>query len=204
MRTRNSKQQPSSTIRFFPHPQGHRAVFIVECRSPKDDRQLVDIVDMISTMATVVTISQGPITSFAVLTENDPSLFGKVEWLLKTHFRFSLVDRNLSDSVMRLVRDLCEQSGARMSELPECGVCGCVDPFPMRAILADEQRPQSPLLTYCSRCASPIAGEDPRPAVRALLRKDRRSFKIAADATVTRMRRLDAPDSRPERFAATG
>src|SRR5262245_21379698 len=92
-----SRQSEVTRVHFsLAHP-GNRAVFLAEARTKKEVRQFRELFDMVGQLAQVVPISHGVVMSYAVQVDDDASLFGKIEWLLKTQFTFSLVERNFSD-----------------------------------------------------------------------------------------------------------
>ena len=202
MHSRIRREASALEIRLFPAPQGPRALFLVEASGRKEARQVREVFDMVGHLATVVPVSHGPITTFAVTTESDVSLFNKVEWLLKTQFAFSLVERNVTDAALRLCRSLCDEADAEMVELPECCECRASDPFPMRAIVANGVE-ESPMLTFCTRCAAPKSGQAVDEHVRTLVRKHTR-IKVSAQARVTQMPEIEAVEPTVERFAAVG
>jgi hypothetical protein len=200
MHSRNQRENGTPEIRLFPAPQGPRALFLVEAGSRKEGRHVRDVFDMVGRLATVVPVSHGPITTFAVAANAEPALLNKVEWLLKTQFAFSLVERNVTDAALRLCRSLCEDTGAEMIELPECTECRGSDPFPIRALVTHGAE-ESPLLTFCSVCAAPKHGDDLDAHLRGLVRKHVR-IKVSAAARVTVMPEIDAVEPAIERTAA--
>jgi hypothetical protein len=191
-----SRQAEIEQIHFYPAHPGSRAVFIVEARSRKEMRQIPELFDMVGQLAEVVAISHGTVMSYAVQVDGDTSLFGKIEWLLKTQFTFSIVERNFSDVSFRLISSLCEEAETSLEELPECGVCGAMDPFPFRATvrLRDEEAPAH--LAYCVRCAGRYAEEDERALIRGLIRRDRTSLRVLPETPVTVMPEI--VEERPE------
>jgi hypothetical protein len=181
-----SRQNELSLIRYFPAHPGNRAVFLVEARTRKEMRQIRELFDMVGQLAEVTPISHGAVMSYAVQVQGETSLFGKIEWLLKTQFSFSLVERNFSEVTFHLVRSLCSESETEMEELPECGICASVDPFPTRATLefasgAEEHS------TYCSRCATRFAEPDAEAFIRTLVSRDRRRFVVNRETPVDLM-----------------
>lgn len=202
MRSRIERETSTPEIRLFLAPQGPRALFLVEASSRKEVRQVREVFDMVGHLATVVPVSHGPITTFAVAADADVTLFNKVEWLLKTQFAFSLVERNVTDASLRLCRSLCDDANAEMVELPECTDCGEPDPFPMRAIVSNGAE-ESPMLTFCSRCAAPKRGDEVEQHVRTLIRKHVR-LKLSAQTPVTLMPEIEAVEPTVERLAAVG
>jgi hypothetical protein len=201
----NPRQTPPSKVYYFPSPPGHRAVFMAEARNRKETRQIRELFDMVGQLAQVVPISHGVVMTYAVQVQDDTSLFGKIEWLLKTQFTFSLVERNFSQVTFALVRSLCEDSNTQMIDLPHCGICAAADPFPVRATLEWEE--EEPLhLAYCGPCSSQLAEEDPQLFIRKLLLKDRRCLRLPPHVPVVTMPEIvdETPEWDAEVFAAAG
>src|SRR4051812_24709464 len=94
MRQQVSRQNEICQIHYFPAQPGARAVFLAEVRNKKELRQVRELFDTVGQIAQVVPVSFGTVMSYAVRVHNDTLLFGKNEWLLKTQFSFSLVERN--------------------------------------------------------------------------------------------------------------
>jgi hypothetical protein len=182
-----SRRAEPTRIHFFPSLPGSRAVFLVEASTKKDMKRVRELFDMVGQLAEVTPISHGSVMSYAVQVHGDTSLFTKVEWLLKTQFTFSLLERSFSDVTFRLVRSLCEDSNTRVEELPECGICCAVDPFPTRATveLAGEEEPLH--LSYCARCCAQHAEADSKRFARNLVRRDRRRLAVTASTPVVLM-----------------
>lgn len=201
-----SRQGALSLIHFFPAPPGNRAVFLVEARTRKEMRQIRKLFDMVGQLAQVIPISHGAVMSYAVQTHGDTSLFGKIEWLLKTQFIFSIVERNFSDVTFRLIQSLCEDSNTQIAELPECGICGSLDPLPVRATveLAGAEEPMH--LAYCARCAARYADEDPERFVRDLIRRDQRRFRVPTEVPVMLIPEIveDRPEWETGKLAIAG
>ncbi len=173
-----SRQRELTSVSLFPTHPGSRAVFLAEARTKKEVRQIRELFDMVGQLAQVVPISHGAVMSYAVQLQGDTTLFGKIEWLLKTQFSFSLVERNFSDVTFQLIRSLCEESDTQIVELPDCGICGQVDPFPTRATLEMASSRQPMHVSYCPRCSARHAEEDPAAFIQGLLTRDRRGFKV--------------------------
>jgi hypothetical protein len=191
-----SRQSEVTQVCCFSVQTGSRAVFLAEARTKKEMRQLRELFDMVGQLAQVVPISHGVVMSYAVQVDGDASLFGKIEWLLKTQFTFSLVERNFSDVTFHLVRSLCEDSNTQMIELPECGICGSCDPFPLRASVEVRDEAEPLHLAYCSRCAARHAEEDPARHICALISRDRAGLRVSPDVPVTQVREI--VEERPE------
>jgi hypothetical protein len=206
MARRFPRQAELTQVHYFPAHPGSRAVFMVEARNRKEMRQIRELFDMVGHLAEVVPISHGTVMSYAVQVHGDTSLFGKIEWLLKTQFTFSIVERNFSEVTFRLVRSLCEESETPVEELPECGICAAADPFPTRAILhlADEE--EAVHVAYCARCAAQHAEDNPKRAIRSLIRRDRLRLQVPAEAPVTLMPEIvdEKPQWESDVVAATG
>lgn len=182
-----SRQSEVARVHFsLAHP-GNRAVFLAEARTKKEVRQLRELFDMVGQLAQVVPISHGAVMSYAVQVDDDASLFGKIEWLLKTQFTFSLVERNFSDVTFHLVRNLCEDSDTQMIELPECGICEACDPFPTRVSVEFVEQEELLHLAYCTRCTVRYESEDPEHTIRRLLGADRTRIQVPLQIPVLRM-----------------
>jgi hypothetical protein len=178
-----TRQSELSRIHYTPAQPGSRAVFLVEARSRKEMRQIRELFDTVGQLAHVVPISHGTVMSYAVQVYGDTSLFGKIEWVLKTQFTFSLVERNFSDVTFRLVHSLCEDAHTQMVELPECGICAAVEPFPTRATAHLNDGDQVHL-SYCARCCAEYAEEDEQRQIRALVARDRRRIRVSGEVPV--------------------
>ena len=204
-----SRQNKISRVFYLPAHPGSRAVFMAEARTKKEVRQIRELFDMVGQLAGVVPISHGTVMSYAVQVHGDATLFGKIEWLLKTQFTFSLVERNFTDITFHLVRSLCEDSNTQLVELPECGVCQAKEPFPTRATVEWKQgkEEREPLhLAYCARCAARYAHEDPAVQIRTLAQRDARKLRIGADVPVHLMPEIveEKPEWEPEVLAIAG
>ena len=182
-----SRQAEVSRICYFPAYPGSRAVFLAEARTRKEMRQIRELFDMVGQLAEVVPISHGTVMSYAVQVHGDTSLFGKIEWLLKTQFTFSLVERSFSEVTLQLVHSLCGDSETQLVELPHCGICSTVDPFPTRATVEVQGTEDPEHLAYCARCAAKYAEEEPQQLIRGLVRKDHRRLRVAGETPVTLM-----------------
>lgn len=202
-----SRQNDAASIFFYPGNHGSRAVFLAEARTRKEARHVRDIFDMVGQLAEVVPISSGDVMSYAVQVQGDTTLFGKIECLLKTQLPFSLVERNFSEVTLDLVRSLCDDVNGQLEELPECGICGCADPFPTRATVEWSDETRDPLhLAYCSRCAVQYAEEDPGQHAHALIARDRRRLRISPRIPVMLMPEMaeEQPERNFEFLAAAG
>ncbi len=201
-----SRQRRVSRIYFYPAQTGERAVFLAEARSRKEMRHARELFDMVGQLAQVVPVSHGTIMSYAVQVHGDASLLGKIEWLLKTQFTFSLVERNFTDITFHLVRSLCEDSETQMADLPCCGICQTTDPFATRATLEWNDASEPTHLAYCARCAATHADADPQRLAHTLLKHDRRRLKITAETSVVLMPEMvdEKPGEQPAALAIAG
>ena len=195
-----SRHADISRIYYFPSYPGSRAVFLAEARTRKETRQIRELFDTVGQLAQVVPISTGTVMSYAVQVHGDTSLFGKIEWLLKTQFTFSLVERNFSDVTLHLVRSLCDDANAQMVELPSCGICNTADPFPTRVTVEWKSEAEPLHLAYCSRCSARYAEEDPQRFIQELVRRDAARLRLRPDVPVVEMPEI--VEERPERETA--
>lgn len=190
------RQAELTRVHYYAAPHGFCAVFLAEARNRKEMRQIRELFDMVGQLTEVVPISHGTVMAYAVKADSDATLFGKIEWLLKTQFSFSLVERNFTATTLHLVRSLCEESGTQIVELPECGICGANDPFPARATVELDLSEEPLHLTYCCRCAAGAPQEDVASFVRDLVARDRRKFQVPGEAVVYVMPEI--VDERPQ------
>lgn len=191
----SSRQLEAARILYFPSHPGNRAVFLAEARTKREIRQIRELFDMVGQLAQVVPISHGTVMSYAVQTHDDAAIFGKIEWLLKTQFSFSLVERNFSDVTFHLVRSLCEDAASEMIELPSCEICSTADPFPTR-VTVELQNDDPMHLAYCGRCSAASAEEDEERAVRGLLQRTHTSLRVPRGVPVVPMPEI--VEERPE------
>lgn len=190
------RRTDATRIHYFPASPGSRAVFLAEARSKKEMRQIRDLFDMVGRLAQVVPISHGTVMAYGVQVHGDASIFGKIEWLLKTQFFFSVVERNFSDVTYDLVRSLCEDSQSQLVELPSCGICASVDPFPTRATVELKEAEEPLHLAYCAKCASKYAEEAEDEFIRGLVSRDRTRVRVTRDVEVVVMPEI--VEERPE------
>lgn len=181
-----SRHSDIEQVTFQPAYPGSRAVFMAEVSTRKEMRQIQELFDMVGQLAEVVPVSHGTVMSYAVHVHGDTSLFGKIEWLLKTQFTFSLVERDFSAVTLQLVESLCAESDTELLDLPHCGICDEVDPFPTRAT-ARLSNGKEEHLAYCARCSARHSHEEPAEMVRELVRRDRRRLRMTAETTVLLM-----------------
>ncbi len=182
------RQKEISKIQLHPTTAGNRAVFMVEAESRQERRQVKQLFDTVSELAEVVQLSDGQLMSFAVRIRGDASLCSKIEWLLKSQFSFSVVERAFSEITYRLIESLCEDSGSRMVRISRCNICDTADPFPTRVTMRDVN--DDPVLeaTYCGPCAAAQADGDRKKMLVALLAADRRNFAAIRQARLVRAR----------------
>jgi hypothetical protein len=172
-----------------PPAPGRRGIFVVEARDARERRLVEDLFETVGELAEVVQVSDGEIMSYAVRTSEDLSLLGKIEWLLKTQFTFSIVERTVSEITYRLIESLCEDTGSELLGLPRCGICSAADPFPARITLRDAGGLPVLEAAYCGPCAARRADRDRKKMVIELLAADRRNFAAIRQARLVRKRR---------------
>src|SRR5262245_60856006 len=117
---------------------GNRAVFMIEVDGRRERRQVKELFTTVAELAEVAPLSEGSLVAYAVQVHGDPSLFAKIEWLVKSQFSFSVVERSFTSTTYRLLESLCEDSESRLLPLERCGICDAPDPFPTRVTLRDE------------------------------------------------------------------
>src|SRR5947207_5428219 len=159
------RQKEVSKIIVRPPSTGSRAVFMVETDGKRERRQMQDLFATVAELADVVQLAEGQITSYAIQVRGDTSLISKVEWLLKSQFAFSIVERSFSEITYRLIESLCEESESRVLKVPRCGICDAADPFPTRVTMRDERDAAIIEATYCGPCAARQADRDRKKAL---------------------------------------
>jgi hypothetical protein len=168
---------------------GSRAVFLVEADGRRERRQVRELFETVAELADVTPLAEGQIMAYAVQVRGDTSLFAKIEWLLKSQFAFSVVERSFSEITYRLIESLCQESESRILRVPRCGICDAADPFPTRVTMRDEQDEAIVEATYCGPCAARQADRDRKKALIELLAADRRNFAAIRQARLVRTRR---------------
>src|SRR5947209_4156468 len=193
------RQKEVSKIVVRPPSTGSRAVFMVETEGRRERRQMQDLFGTVGELADVVQLSEGQITAYAIQVRGDTSLVSKVEWLLKSQFAFSIVERSFSEITYRLIESLCGESESRILPLPRCGICDAVDPFPIRVTMRDERDQEVLEASYCGPCAARQADQDHKKMLVELLAADRRNFAAIRSARLIKSRRKpEEPAGRPE------
>jgi hypothetical protein len=180
-----SRQPDVAEIAYYPAFPGSRAIFMAEVANRKEMRRIQELFDQVGAIAEVVPVSHGTVMSYAVHVHGEPSLFGKIEWLLKTEFGFSVAERNFSAVTLQLIASLCEESETEMLDLPQCGICDAIEPFPSRATVELTDTEELEQTCYCGRCTATHAHERPERMVKNLIRHDQRRFRVTAATKVT-------------------
>jgi hypothetical protein len=183
------RQKEVSKIIVRPPAMGSRAVFMVETEGKRERRKMQDLFATVAELADVVQLADGQITAYAIQVRSDTSLISKIEWLLKSQFAFSIVERSFSEMTYRLIESLCAESESRILPLPRCGICDAVDPFPTRVTMRDEEDREILEASYCGPCAARQADRDHKKTLVALLAADRRNFAAIRSARLVRSRR---------------
>lgn len=188
------RRREVARITVRPPQEGSRAVFMVETNGKRERRQVQQLFETVSELAEVVQISDGQIMSYAVRVAEDTSLFSKIEWLLKSQFAFSIVERSFSEVTYRLIESLCADSDSRLLKVPHCGICDAVDPFPTRVTMRDESGEEVVEAAYCGPCTARKEDRDRKRALVELLAADRRNFAAIRQARLVNARRRRSDD----------
>lgn len=197
------RRREVARITVQPPRAGSRAVFMVEADGKRERRQVQQLFETVAELADVVQLSDGQIMAYAVQVRDDVSLFSKVEWLLKSQFAFSIVERSFSEITYRLIESLCEESDSRLVKLPHCGICDAVDPFPTRVTMRDESDEEVVEAVYCGPCTAQNEDRDRKRALVELLAADRRNFEAIREARLVHTRRAARRDEEGDQDVQT-
>ncbi|MCX8053099.1 MAG: hypothetical protein N3B12_04770 [Armatimonadetes bacterium] len=100
-------------------------------------------------------LSTGRLMGYAVEVRSDDSpILDAIEEILKESFSCVVVERVFDELTMRLVADLCRETGSRIYCLPRCSICGRPEPFPVATMGAGASVGRC----YCARCTAEAWG----------------------------------------------
>jgi len=187
------KQQDVETVREIsvdPQPSGLTAVYLVETRSDKEPREIAKLFDELGSHMQVRQLSRGRLVSYIVQAhESDASLLDEIENLLKANYAFVVSQSSYDETIHRIVRELCSDTGSKLLPMPRCNICRKAVPFPTTVVTLSGQG-GSVLLSrsYCGSCTAEAAAPSNKDFVRSLLNADRRDFGVLARAELVRRR----------------
>jgi hypothetical protein len=161
---------------------GESLVFIAETRNAAEVAELEELVRELQHGCKVRLVSLGPVTAFAVKPKEDAdeavsSLVEVARILQAISPRYTKTYLQQFDATAyRIVEDLALETGARLQPLPQCDLCGKLDPFPTTLHARDGDNVSSSAGTYCSHCVASMSAASDRQLVADLIHADRRNF----------------------------
>lgn len=153
---------------------GVRAVFLVEVEDPASAGQVSAFFEGLSADVSVVELSRGKLTSYAVqLVDDDQALLREIEEYLGENYPFVIVHRHLDRLFYEMMLDLCRQTGSTVRSVTRCGLCGSPEPFPVLVSFFDDRNAPVAERAYCSHCLADLPQDDARSFLRALTQADK-------------------------------
>ena len=182
--------QTAREISVDPQPSGLTAVYLVETRSDKERRETAKLFDELGSHTQVRQLSKGKLVSYiAQAHESDASLLDEMESLLKANYGFVVSQSSYDETIHRIVRELCRDTGSKLLAMPRCNICRKAVPFPTTVVtLSDQDGSELLSRSYCGSCTAEAAAPSNKDFVRSLLNADRRDFGVLARADLVRRR----------------
>jgi len=177
-----------SEIRLDARQSGVRAVYMIEVRGRGDATEVAKLFRELESHVQVRQLSSGRLVSYAVEAHAaDSAILDAIEDVLRDSCAFVIVHRVFDDVAVRVLTELCRETGSRMMAMPRCGICGKPEPFPATSVILSNG-PEAPPIDrgYCARCTAVAARPTNGEFVRSLLAADRRGFGHLAEARFER------------------
>ncbi|MCE5314553.1 MAG: hypothetical protein ABFD49_08035 [Armatimonadota bacterium] len=171
-----------------PQPSGLRAVYLVETRSEEESREIDKLFLELESQIQVRQLCRGKLVSYVVQAhESDASVLDEIEDILKKSYAFVVTQRSFDDLICRIVRELCEDTGSKLSAIPKCNICGKVEPFPNTVVnLSDDDGSVLISRNYCSSCTAEASAPSNKEFIKSLLAADKRDFRKIESAELVR------------------
>ena len=173
-----------SEISLDPRPRGLTAVYLVEVRNRGEAREVVRLFAELESHIQVRQLSRGRLLGYAVQApQSDGSIIDTIEAVLRESFGFVIAQRSIDDTIVRVVRELCTETGSTFLPLPRCDICGRVEPFPV-TVVSLSNGASSPKISrsYCAACSAEAATSSNKGFVKSLLSSDDRRLRTLARA----------------------
>ena len=185
------KRVPMKMVRQIlasPKPAGIKAVYLVEAQ---DERQASDVRNVFQEFEPLIEVrqlSKGLLVSYAVqLHSEDQSILDEIDAVLKQNFGFVVMQRSFDELIYRVVTELCDDTESKLLPIPECHICGKLDPFPDMVVkLASENGELVMTRTYCGSCTAGTTAKSNKQFVLSLLSADKRDFGELSQAELVR------------------
>jgi hypothetical protein len=173
-----------------PKPAGMEAVYLVETQTERQARDVHKVFQEFEPHIEVRQLSRGQLVSYAVqLRSDDQSVLDEIDHVLKANFGFVVMQRSFDDLIYRVVTELCNDTGSKLLPIPECHICGRLDPFPdMIVNLASEEGQLMLSRTYCGTCTAGSMARSNKQFVLSLLSADKKDFGELSEAQLVRQR----------------
>lgn len=182
------KQGDFSEVSVDPRPAGLRAVYLVETRSTDEAGEVAKLFVDLETRIQVRQLCTGKLVSYAVqMHDSDSSVLDEIESMLKGHYDFVVMQRSFDETIYRIVRELCSDTGSKLLASPQCNICGRTEPFPSVVVnLSDDEGRVCASRNYCATCAAAATATSNKEFVRSLLTSDKKSFRGIERAELVR------------------
>ncbi len=179
-----------SQISVEPQQRGLKAVYLVEAESDQHARELAHLFDQFQPMLESVQLCSGKLVAYAVkLHSEDQSMLDELEQMLRANFGFVILHRSFDQLIYDIVRELCKDSGSKLSSLQRCDICRRPEPFPEVIVkFADSDGDAISTRGYCATCAAESGGLNNKEFVISLLQADRAKFAGVRNVTLVRKR----------------
>lgn len=205
-----AKRASQSSVTLERQPEGATLLFVAEPRNAEEQASLQELFDDLRQGCRVLTLALGPITAYAVRTQEeiDPQELASLLETVAPSYR-GRVEIGFNPSYYRnAIEEVALETGSDLLVLDHCDLCHQPDPFPTRiALNARGERVEG---LYCERCVARLADGGEREMVEAFLFTDTDTFGLYRGLRLNsrpvrqgnRIRFTTRPSE--ERVAATG
>ena len=178
-----------------PKPPGIKAVYLVETQNEREARDVQRVFEEFQPHIEVRQLSRGRLVSYAVqLQHDDQSILDEIDSVLKANFGFVVMQRSFDELIYRIVTELCSDTESKLLPIPECDICGRLDPFPdMTVNLTSAEGTIMMTRTYCGTCTAGNTARSNKQFVLSLLSADKTDFGELSQAELVRLRAGKAP-----------
>mgnify|MGYP001616934055 CR=1 FL=1 len=165
-------------ISVDPQPSGLSAVYLVETRSDEEAAEVRKLFRELESQVQVRILSRGKLMSYVVQAdESDTALLDEIESVLKANYGFVVAQDCYDETIYRIIRELCQDTGSTVMGMSRCNICGKAVPFPTTVVsLSDEVGSVLLSRSYCASCTAGASAPSNKEFVRSLLSADRRDF----------------------------
>jgi hypothetical protein len=177
-----------SEIRVEPVPPGIRWVYLIETRSMDEADEIAKLFLELESKVQVCPLCVGKLVGYAVQAHHsDVLLLDELEDVLRRTYAFVITYRSFEPLIYRIVDELCKDTQSTLLPLPQCNICGNLDPFPNTVVsLADVNGSVLISRSYCSSCTAQIAARSHKEFIKSLLVADECDFGCFEEADLVR------------------